>query len=135
MLSDGVTYAGIRDLTPNVTPFIWYDLTDPTLHPGYPSNACAVSVASQANNVSVQVLTENGEVWETRCEIVPGTPDALDCVGEPMDDIGPWFELTTPTPGDPPLKKGAAKDKAPTDKGDKTKDKITTNRFLGQLNA
>ncbi|MDX2563887.1 hypothetical protein PV371_30155 [Streptomyces sp. TX20-6-3] len=103
VLSDEVTYVGIRDLIPTVTQFIWYDLTDPTDHPGYPANACAVSVASQANNVSVQVLTENGEVWETRCAIVPGTPDSLDCIGTPTDNLGPWTELTTPTPGDPPL--------------------------------
>ncbi|MFE4048916.1 hypothetical protein [Streptomyces sp. YIM B13518] len=76
--ANGVTAVGIRDTQPNVTPFIFYDLT---ADPSYPENACAVSVASQANLVSVQVITTDGDLYETQCDIVPGTPDTLDCDG------------------------------------------------------
>ncbi|WP_208545414.1 hypothetical protein [Streptomyces sp. Tu 2975] len=111
VLSDGVAYAGIRSLTGTEPgPFIWYDLTD---DPGtnYPDDACAISIASQTNaagGVSVQVLTTEGEVFETTCEVgVPGDPFALDC-----DEV--WEELSTPTPGDPPINgTAAALDRAP----------------------
>ncbi|MEU6862454.1 hypothetical protein ABZ924_04105 [Streptomyces sp. NPDC046876] len=77
MLSDTITYAGIRDLTPAVTPWRWYDLTD--TGDTYPTDACAVSISTQANIVNIEVLTTGGEIFETRCTIVPGTPDALTC--------------------------------------------------------
>ncbi|MEU3156277.1 hypothetical protein ACPCAJ_25545 [Streptomyces griseoincarnatus] len=75
---DGVTAVGIRDTRPSVTPFIFYDLSADA---SYPDNACAVSIASQANSVSVQVLTTDGELYETQCDVVPGSPDTLDCDG------------------------------------------------------
>ncbi|MEV4193398.1 hypothetical protein [Streptomyces toxytricini] len=77
VLSDTVTYAGIRDLTPAPTPWRWYDLTD--TGETYPTDACAVSVSSQANIVNIEVLTTGGEIYETSCTINPGTPDALTC--------------------------------------------------------
>ncbi|MEU3094176.1 hypothetical protein ABZ690_04935 [Streptomyces sp. NPDC006967] len=73
-----MTAVGIRDLRPSVTPFIFYDLT---ADESYPDNACAVSVASQANSVSVQVLTTDGDLYETQCDIVPGALSTLDCTG------------------------------------------------------
>ncbi|MGN9792315.1 hypothetical protein ACTMTU_14630 [Streptomyces sp. OZ13] len=99
VLSDDVAYAGIRNLTGTEPgPFIWYDLTDDP-GTGFPPNPCAISIASQTNaagGVSIQVLTTEGEVFETTCEVgVPGDPFVLDC-----DEV--WTELTTPTPGDPP---------------------------------
>ncbi len=102
-LVDGTAYVGIRDLRSQITPFVWQDLTDPAIHPGYPPRACAISIAEHNNLVSVEVLTLDGEVYETRCEVDPsggnqdpGVNFALDCVGTPTDDIGPWFQLTSP---------------------------------------
>ncbi|MFD9302702.1 hypothetical protein ACFWCB_08440 [Streptomyces sp. NPDC060048] len=79
VLSDTITYAGIRDLTGpgSPTPWRWYDLTD--TGETYPTDACAVSVSSQANIVNIEVLTTAGEIYETQCTINPGTPDALVC--------------------------------------------------------
>ncbi|KPH99145.1 Collagen triple helix repeat-containing protein [Actinobacteria bacterium OV450] len=78
VLSDGITYAGIRDFAANVpTPWRWYDLTD--TGETYPDDACAVSVTAQGVNVHVEVLTTGGDIYETPCTIVPGTPDALNC--------------------------------------------------------
>ncbi|MEV6582151.1 hypothetical protein AB0M92_28730 [Streptomyces sp. NPDC051582] len=77
VLSETITYAGIRDLTPNRTNWRWYDLTD--TGETYPTDACAVSVSSQANIVNIEVLTTGGDIWETTCTIDPGTPDALVC--------------------------------------------------------
>ncbi|AWZ04074.1 MULTISPECIES: collagen-like protein [unclassified Streptomyces] len=91
VLSAGVTYAGIRDLQPNVTPWRWYDLT--TTGETYPEDACAVSISEQANIVNVEVLTTGGLVYETSCDIDPGTPDALVCTGV-------WAAASPqPTPG------------------------------------
>lgn len=87
---DGYTAVGIRDLQPEVTPFTFYDLTTDE---SYPDNACAVSVASQANLVSVEVLTTDGVLYETPCTINPGSPDALTCSG-----------VWTPTEIEEPLK-------------------------------
>jgi hypothetical protein len=93
VLSDGVTYAGIRDLTPAVTGFTWYDLSD--TDPEYPENACSVAISSQDNLVSIEVLTTKGDVWETRCTVVGGNPFDLACDED-------WVELNAPAPGDPP---------------------------------
>ncbi|MCH0538187.1 hypothetical protein I3F58_01145 [Streptomyces sp. MUM 203J] len=92
VLSDGITYAGIRALTgPNVDRgYVWYDLTDDG--EGYPMGACSVSIANQANGTSIQVLTTDGEVYETVCEVENST-DTLDC-----DEV--WMQLETPEPGD-----------------------------------
>jgi hypothetical protein len=96
VLSDGMAYAGIRDLQPTPGDFTWYDLTDDGT--GFPDGACSISIASQANDVSIQVLTTEGEVFETVCEVdtAPGGESVLTC-----DEV--WEELTTPDSGDPDL--------------------------------
>ncbi|WP_078864583.1 hypothetical protein [Streptomyces roseus] len=91
VLSETITYAGIRDLTPSPTNWRWYDLTD--TGDTYPADACAVSISSQANIVNIEVLTTGGDIWETSCTINPGTPDALTC-----NEV--WTPATPqPTPG------------------------------------
>ncbi|MFK0255381.1 hypothetical protein [Streptomyces sp. NPDC090445] len=77
VLSDTITFAGIRDLTPAPTPWRWYDLTD--TGDTYPTDACAVSISTQANIVNIEVLTTGGDIYETACRINPGTPDSLTC--------------------------------------------------------
>ncbi|WP_302061062.1 hypothetical protein [Streptomyces sp. A3M-1-3] len=110
-LVNGITYVGIRGLQSEITPFVWTDLTDPETHPGCPDNACSVSIAEHNNLVSVEVPTTDGDVFETRCEVDGsggGDPNfVLDCVGTPTDDIGPWFQLTSP--GDSLLSKSRLK--------------------------
>ncbi|MGW7357157.1 hypothetical protein ACWGI0_11095 [Streptomyces sp. NPDC054802] len=82
----GQTFAGIRNLTPDATPFVWSDLSD---NANYPEGACSVAITSQDGNVSVDVLTKTGEIWQTECTITQGVPDALACGA-------PWVEQTTP---------------------------------------
>ncbi|MCJ1678593.1 hypothetical protein MTF65_14790 [Streptomyces sp. APSN-46.1] len=82
-------------------------------HPNYPEDACSISVAgvdadptASEENVSIQVQTTTGQVWETRCEpLLDSSHDIvrLDCVGQADDEFGPWVQRTTPMPGDPAL--------------------------------
>ncbi|MET9320006.1 hypothetical protein ABZX75_07390 [Streptomyces sp. NPDC003038] len=85
VLDRGTAFAGIRSLTPSPSDYIWYDLTDnngpnPSEDPTYPAGACAISIAAQANNVSIEVLTTGGALYETTCDPqnVMGT-DTLVC--------------------------------------------------------
>ncbi|MGW0389428.1 hypothetical protein ACWDYJ_00735 [Streptomyces sp. NPDC003042] len=97
VLSDDVAYAGIRNTQPNLTPFLWYDLTD--TESGFPEGACAISVASQTNapgGVSIEVLTTEGEIFEILCEINEDPDPTVRAVLECEDE---WTQLTTPTPG------------------------------------
>ncbi|MFF9852761.1 hypothetical protein [Streptomyces litmocidini] len=103
MISNGITYAGIRQNRPTVGPFTWYDLTDGDPGNSYPANACSVSVSSHANDVSIQVLTTDGRVYETVCSVNNNT-DTLTC-----DEV--WTPLVSPTPG--ALKRLQQKDAAP----------------------
>ncbi|WP_037676381.1 hypothetical protein [Streptomyces globisporus] len=83
--------------------FTWYDLTDGDPNNSYPTNACSVSVSSHANDVSIQVLTTDGEVYETVCSVNNST-DTLTC-----DEV--WTLLASPAPGD--LKQLKQKDASP----------------------
>jgi hypothetical protein len=103
VISDGITYAGIRRNRPTVGTFTWYDLTDGDPNNSYPTNACSVSVSSHANDVSIQVLTTDGEVYETVCSVNNST-DTLTC-----DEV--WTLLASPAPGD--LKQLKQKDASP----------------------
>ncbi|KJY23564.1 hypothetical protein VR43_00495 [Streptomyces sp. NRRL S-104] len=76
-------------------PWIWYDLT--TNEEGdYPTGACGVSIGHQANRLVIEVITVGGEIWETFCDVNPGTPDQLECDGVWNDAV------PQPNPGDPP---------------------------------
>jgi hypothetical protein len=67
VLIDGDAYAGTRDPAGNdETEFEWEDLTD---NPGYPADACSIAISSQMNTVSVEVLTLDGSVYETICDL------------------------------------------------------------------
>lgn len=99
VLSNGVAFAGIRNLTGAgaPTPFLWYDLTD--TEDDFPDDACAISIAAQSNaegGVSIQTLTRGGEVWEITCDVeqapAPTVGFVLDCDDE-------WNELSTPVAG------------------------------------
>ncbi|MGW0364984.1 hypothetical protein [Streptomyces sp. NPDC002990] len=73
VLDRGTAFAGIRGLTPTPSDYIWYDLTDntgpnPSEDPTYPAGACAISIAAQGNNVTIEVLTTGGELYETNCD-------------------------------------------------------------------
>ncbi|MFF0723442.1 hypothetical protein [Streptomyces sp. NPDC004134] len=83
VISGGVTSVGRQDLTPTVGDFVWNDLSDNT---DYPANACSVGITTQGNDLWVQVLTTDGQVWQTHCD-VPGT--TLTC-----DEA--WIQQTTP---------------------------------------
>ncbi|MEU0086863.1 hypothetical protein [Streptomyces sp. NPDC006274] len=92
VLHDGVACAGVRDLRPDVGDVIWYDLTDGA-GSNFPEGACSISIGSQSNAegaVSIEVLTTDGEVWETVCSRNPGNPITLTC-------DSPWVMLTTPS--------------------------------------
>lgn len=122
VLSDGVAYAGIRDLTPAPTPWLWYDLTD--TETSFPETACSISVAAQTNaegGVSVQVLTTEGEVWEINCAI---DQDPRPEVGFVLDCDDAWVQRVTPTPGSdgPPP--------APLNRFQNKPDAVTDRRML-----
>lgn len=98
VLTGDTAYAGIKNLTGDVgREFTWYDLTD-TPEGGYPTNACSISIAELSHTVRIEVLTTEGEVYETVCAKEVGTDgaDALDCDGV-------WEPQTAPDPGDPDL--------------------------------
>ncbi|MFD3698344.1 hypothetical protein ACFWUZ_19710 [Streptomyces sp. NPDC058646] len=100
VLTGGRAYAGIRNLQVmgSPGPFRWYDLTD-TPGNNFPDGACAISIASQtsaAGGVSIEVLTEDGAVYETTCSIDNEAGNrVLDCTES-------WVELTPghPAPND-----------------------------------
>ncbi len=77
---DGTAYAGVYDFNapnPDEPAYTWYDLTDGAV--GYPENPCGISIAETMNEVIVEVVTTEGEVYETSCEVDRGEPDLLDC--------------------------------------------------------
>ncbi|RFC72594.1 hypothetical protein DXZ75_37385 [Streptomyces sp. AcE210] len=93
-----MAYAGIHDLTgtdPN--PWVWYDLTDDSPVGGaFPEGACGISIAQQANDITIEVLTTSGLVYETECDVDTGNPLGLDCTES-------WAPITDqPSAGDPP---------------------------------
>ncbi|MEV8535236.1 hypothetical protein [Streptomyces sp. NPDC051211] len=131
MLVNRVTYVGIRDIqgglvnNNNLTPWSWHNLTRLPQHPDYPRDACSVSIAAQAGVVSIEVLTDSGQVWETICFVVnegnPQTPRTfeLDCVDDPTNNqdngAGPWVHRTPdPVLTDPPLNRSGAEKKHTT---------------------
>ncbi|MGP4115329.1 hypothetical protein ACTWP5_31085 [Streptomyces sp. 4N509B] len=98
VLTDGIAYAGIKNLTGEVgREFTWYDLTD-TPEGGYPADACSISIAELSHTVRIEVLTTDGEVYETVCIKGVGEDgaDVLDCDGV-------WEPQSVPDPGDPDL--------------------------------
>ncbi|WP_079168955.1 hypothetical protein [Streptomyces sp. CC210A] len=77
---DGTAWAGVYDFdapNPDEPAYTWYDLTDGAV--GYPENPCGISIAETMNDVIVEVVTTEGEVYETSCPVVRGEPDTLDC--------------------------------------------------------
>lgn len=109
VLSDDIAYAGVRNLAGMApSPWIWYDLTDDdTANNPFPADPCAISIAQQANDITIQVLTEEGLVYETECTVDTGNPLGLNCDEE-------WFPITDqPSPGDPGNGAEAALDRAP----------------------
>ncbi|MFF3287983.1 hypothetical protein [Streptomyces sp. NPDC003023] len=111
VLSDDIAYAGARQLTgPNAGTWIWYDLTDGDSEENpFPADPCAISIAQQANDITIEVLTEEGLIYETECMVNPaGTAFGLTCDEE-------WSPITDqPSAGDPPVNGLAALDGAPT---------------------
>ncbi|WP_326589174.1 hypothetical protein [Streptomyces sp. NBC_01294] len=98
---DTNAYAGIRRLTgPNAGTWLWYDLT--TNDAGqFPDGACSISIGHQANVLAIDVVTTEGVIWETSCDVNPGD-GTLTCDGV-------WSPLTSqPEEGDPNLRRAAA---------------------------
>ncbi|MFG2298857.1 hypothetical protein [Streptomyces sp. NPDC048603] len=91
VLTDGTAWGGVRGLQPEVGPFTWENLGAVET---FPDNACAISVASQANLVSFQVLTTDSDLFETTCEINNSDNTLENCSGV-------WEEVTFPE--NPPL--------------------------------
>ncbi|MET9695134.1 hypothetical protein ABZY81_43380, partial [Streptomyces sp. NPDC006514] len=113
VLTPGQTWVGVRDLQgpSNHTSFSWHNLTDPTAHPGYPDNACGVTISQQTESVAIDVVTTDGEVFETWCRVINADPAdptrdfELDCVTDPgtANVYGPWVhKMPNPTVTDPP---------------------------------
>lgn len=65
-LTRGRTYVGYRSAPTGA--YAWKDLTNYRQTPGYPRNACGVSV-KVADRVYVKVLTTAGAVFETSCTL------------------------------------------------------------------
>ncbi|MFJ9344496.1 hypothetical protein ACIRP0_35230 [Streptomyces sp. NPDC101733] len=65
-LSKGRTYVGAR-ATP-ASAYYWVDLTRART-PGYPRNACGVSVRLAGERVYVKVLTTHGDIYENSCTV------------------------------------------------------------------
>ncbi|MFD9083004.1 hypothetical protein ACFYYM_22905 [Streptomyces erythrochromogenes] len=65
-LTRGRTYVGYRSAPTGA--YAWKDLTNYRQTPGYPRNACGVSV-KVADRVYVKVLTTAGTVFETSCTL------------------------------------------------------------------
>jgi hypothetical protein len=92
-VTDGITYAGIREVSaippPNV-PFRWTDLST---FSGYPKNVCSVSInIPQGGTILIDALTRDGLVFETFCTHVFVTDQVrLSC--------RPWAPMHSPTPG------------------------------------
>ncbi|MFD6972233.1 hypothetical protein [Streptomyces sp. NPDC059979] len=98
---DTNAYAGIRRLTgPEAGSWLWYDLT--TNDTGqFPDGACSISIGHQANTLAIDVVTTEGVIWETSCDVNPG-PGTLTCDGV-------WSPITTqPEEGDPNLRRATA---------------------------
>nr|WP_018833250.1 hypothetical protein [Salinispora tropica] len=86
MVSDGVTYAGRRRLTPAPPgPYTWTDLSGNANYPG--ESVCGVAISAAGNDAWVKVLTTGGEVWETECATQ----------GQNFTCNNPWVQLTTPS--------------------------------------
>ncbi|MFY1678779.1 hypothetical protein [Streptomyces sp. WMMC905] len=83
VVTNGVTSVGRQDLTP-LGPYAWVDLSGNIDYPG--ESACSVGISSRGNDLLVQVLTSDGEVWQTLCT----TPGAL------LLCVAPWVQQTTP---------------------------------------
>jgi hypothetical protein len=118
-LVDGTAYVGVRNLNPEVTDFIWYDLTDDGT--GYPADACSIAIstlasASAQQGISIEVLTTEGEVFETVCDsdTVMGTT-VLDC-----DEV--WEPLVSPDPNDPDAVTQAQPERSAIDPNHRVKD-------------
>ncbi|MDJ0384120.1 hypothetical protein [Streptomyces sp. G-G2] len=77
-ISKGRTFIGVRKSQPTPGPYAWKNLTGPK-NPGYPKNACSVSVESSGPTVYVKVLTVSGDVYENTCTIAPSVTPALNC--------------------------------------------------------
>ncbi|MBX9395043.1 hypothetical protein K4749_15880 [Streptomyces sp. TRM72054] len=98
-VSDGITYAGIRDVRPGEDHTMrWTDLSGLE---DYPGDACGVSINehSQGNQdlagIKIDIITTEGLVFETICteSHAANTPATLTCPG-------PWVPLNSPEPGD-----------------------------------
>lgn len=68
-------------------------------NPGFPLDACSISVSSVGNgrfvdDTSVQVLTKAGVVWETTCTQVFADPDAVPPVTASITCNAPWTRVT-----------------------------------------
>ncbi|MGW2618757.1 hypothetical protein [Streptomyces sp. NPDC001500] len=109
-VTGGVTYAGIRDVRPNVDHTMrWTDLSTRT---GYPNGgaagfACGVSINehSQGNQdlagIKIDVLTTTGQVFEIICtESHAAGPATLTCRNPALPTTLAWQPLNSPEPGD-----------------------------------
>ncbi|MET8946044.1 hypothetical protein ABZX30_21285 [Streptomyces sp. NPDC004542] len=93
---NGQTFVGIRSVSPTVSPFQWYDLSNGL---NYPTDTCSATVNNLGGNIAVQVLTTGGELWEMACTAIAGTPPTLSCSNV-------WTPLAAP-PASLRLKTGA----------------------------
>ncbi|MDD9377469.1 hypothetical protein M8Z33_12535 [Streptomyces sp. ZAF1911] len=123
VIVDGAAWAGIRTLTPNVTPFEWNDLSDNT---DYPDGACGIAVSNHNNQTHVEIVAPDPvipgatTVWETDCTVVNANPSTLTCTAawtavNPLIDSPPLQRKSAPKM--PPAKKPAANHRI--DKGNK----------------
>ncbi|MEV6648967.1 hypothetical protein [Streptomyces sp. NPDC051219] len=68
VLVNGRAYAGRRII--NVRPpgrFFWQNLTT-SRNPGYPRNACGISISAIGLHAWIRVVTTDGRVYETHCD-------------------------------------------------------------------
>ncbi|MFF3498096.1 hypothetical protein [Streptomyces sp. NPDC003247] len=109
-MSDGNTYAGIRDVRPGENHTLrWTDLSTRTGYPdgGDTGEVCGVSVNehSQGNQdlagIKIDVLTTTGLVYEIICteSHSSNTPATLTCPN-PAPPALAWLPLNSPQPGD-----------------------------------
>ncbi|WP_330297228.1 hypothetical protein [Streptomyces sp. NBC_00503] len=69
-LSGGKAFLGRRETRPSNGPYVWKDLTT-AANPGFPRNACSVSLGIDVFTAYVKVLTTTGDVYENFCTYTP----------------------------------------------------------------
>ncbi|MER5935487.1 hypothetical protein [Streptomyces sp. NPDC002054] len=81
VLSKGKAYLGRRSVAP-VGQYTWRDLTT-YQNPGFPKEACSVSVSTEGRIVYVKVLTTGGDVYENYCTYALSCPSGWTALAKP----------------------------------------------------